>query len=278
MSEELKYDEVGYWSEIKLDIIKEYATEYSKILNNQKKPSLFHIYIDAFAGAGMHISKRTGDFILGSPLNALDIKPPFREYHLIDLDGKKINTLKKLASGIENVFIYKGDCNKILLEKVLKRARYEEYKRALCILDPYGMHLNWEVIHQIGQMESIDIFLNFAIADMNRNVLRHNQETVLESQIERMNLYWGDESWRKIAYIPEPTLFGPVDEKTTNKVIVKGYIERLKKVAGFKYIPEPIAMRNTIGAVVYYLIFASQKPVAKRIVEHIFNKYKGRMG
>jgi three-Cys-motif partner protein len=68
---ETKYAEIGYWSEIKLDIIKDYATAYSRILSSQKNPNLYHIYIDAFAGAGKHISKKTGTFILGSPMNPL---------------------------------------------------------------------------------------------------------------------------------------------------------------------------------------------------------------
>jgi three-Cys-motif partner protein len=80
----MKYDEIGYWSELKLDIIREYAAAYSRILNAQQKPSLDYLYIDAFAGSGIHISKRTGDYVKGSPQNALLIQPPFRKYHLID--------------------------------------------------------------------------------------------------------------------------------------------------------------------------------------------------
>lgn len=60
---EMKLDEIGYWSEIKLDIIREYAAAYSRILTAQKSPTLYHIYIDAFAGAGLHVSKSTGEFI-----------------------------------------------------------------------------------------------------------------------------------------------------------------------------------------------------------------------
>ena len=67
----LKFDEIGYWSEIKLDIIKDYASAYSRILAAQTKPALHHVYIDAFAGAGVHISKATGEYVPGSPTNAL---------------------------------------------------------------------------------------------------------------------------------------------------------------------------------------------------------------
>ena len=278
---EPKYDEIGYWSEIKLDIIKEYAAAYSRILSSQKKPSLYHIYIDAFAGAGKHISKKTGTFVLGSPMNALLVKPPFREYHFIDLDKQKIASLEEIAGSRLDVHIYHGDCNHVLLEKVLPNAEYKDYRRALCILDPYGLHLNWEVIHTAGQMKLIDIFLNFPVADMNRNVLRRKADEVSESQIKRMNQYWGDESWRQEAYIPskQRKLFGDADlEKVSNVKIAEAFRKRLNKVAGFKNVPKPIAMRNTQNAVVYYLFFASQKPVAESIVKDIFKKYKNRRG
>ena len=35
-------------------------------------------------------------------------------------------------------------------------------------------------------------------------------------------------------------------------------------------------MRNTMGAIVYYLFFASQRPVALKIVQEIFEKYRDR--
>lgn len=269
----MKYDEIHYWSEVKLDIIKEYAGAYSRILSAQKKPSLYHVYIDAFAGAGMHLSKATGDFIKGSPLNALLIEPPFREYHLIDLDSAKIDSLRKISAEYSNVTIHEGDCNKLLLEKVFPRVRYKDYKRALCLLDPYGLHLNWEVMHTAGQMQSIEIFLNFPVADMNRNVLWGNPEKVDQQQAARLTAFWGDESWRDAAYSKTGNLFG-WEEKTDNESVAGAFRNRLKKVAGFAYVPEPLPMRNKKGAVVYYLFFASQKPVAADIVKEIFKKYQ----
>lgn len=271
----MKYDEINYWSEVKLDIIKEYAGAYSTILTAQKKPLLSHVYIDAFAGAGIHVSKSTGEFVSGSPLNALLINPPFNEYHLIDLDGEKVGSLQNIAKDYQNVTIYEGDCNKLLIETVLPRANYKEYKRALCILDPYGLHLNWEVIKLAGQMKSIEIFLNFPVADMNRNVLWRNPDKVDPQQAARMTAFWGDETWRQAAYNTTGNLFG-WEEKTDNESVAQAFRERLKKDAGFNYVPEPIPMRNSVGAIVYYLFFASQKPVAANIVTDIFKKYKDR--
>lgn len=112
------YDEIGYWSEVKLEIIQKYAAAYSTILSSMKNTSLYHVYIDTFAGAGQHISKTSGDMVPGSPLNALKITPPFREYHLIDMDSKKVDSLRSLTKDRTNVLIYEGDCNKVLIEGV----------------------------------------------------------------------------------------------------------------------------------------------------------------
>ena len=266
------FDQIGYWSEVKLDIVRDYAKEYSKILTAN---NFFHIYIDAFSGRGIHLSKSTGDYVLGSPLNALLVEPPFNEYHFIDLDSKKAHALSELIEGNPAAKVYDGDCNVILLNDVFPRAKFGDFKRALCLLDPYGLHLKWEVILAAGQMESIEIFLNFPIADMNRNVLRLNPEEVDQTQIDRMNSYWGDESWRSAAYDTSMNLFG-FEEKTSNEKVAEAFRQRLVDVAGFKFVPKPIPMRNTRNAVVYYLYFASQKPVAKRIVDHIFDKYRSR--
>lgn len=186
----LKFDEIGYWSEIKLEIVRKYAGAYSTILSSQSRPRFEHLYIDAFSGAGIHLSKTSGDFVPGSPLNALHIQPPFHEYHFIDLNPRKAAHLRDLIGERSDVHIYEGDCNDILLGKVFPRVKYEDYCRALCLLDPYGLHLNWEVISLAGRMGTIDMFLNFPVADINRNVLWRNPEGVAEDDIQRMNAFY----------------------------------------------------------------------------------------
>lgn len=271
----LEFDEIGYWSEVKLDIIKDYAAAYSKILSAQKKSSLSHVYIDAFAGPGVHISKRTGDFVPGSPANALLISPPFCEYHLIDLDRNKVNMLKEIAGKRTDVHIHQGDCNSILLNEVFPRVLFNEFRRGLCLLDPYGLDLNWEVTQTAGRMKSIEVFLNFPVADINRNVLWRNPEGVDPADIKRMNAFWGDNSWRRIAYTTERSLFG-FEEKVENEVVAEAFRERLQKVARFAHVPKPLPIRNSKGVIVYYLFFASQKPVAENIIKDIFDKYRQR--
>jgi three-Cys-motif partner protein len=144
------------------------------------------------------------------------------------------------------------------------------------LLDPYGLTLRWEVVERAGKMKSIEIFLNFPIMDMNRNALRSDVAGVAEEDADRMTAFWGDESWQQAAYREQPTLFGEIEpvKHAGNFRIVQAYRERLKKVAGFKFVPEPMPMRNTKGAIVYYLFFASQNDTGRKIVESIFHKYQ----
>jgi three-Cys-motif partner protein len=269
------FDEIGPWSEIKLDIVRKYATAYSKILSAQTNPRLHHLYVDAFAGGGMHLSRTSGEFVLGSPLNALNVQPPFREYHFIDLDSRKVSALRDYVQDRPDVHIYEENCNTLLKEKILPCCRYKDFRRALWLLDPYGLHLDWSVVEMAGREKTIDIFLNFPIMDINRNVLRLDRSKVKQEDKERMDAFWGDSSWQEELYpIIGKDLFGEeMQEKRDNDAIAGVFRKRLRKVAGFAEVPEPMPMRNARGAIVYYLFFASQQPVAHHIVKSIFEKY-----
>src|SRR4030042_4992599 len=115
--ETMKLDEIGEWSEIKLEIIRKYAHSFTNIMKNQDWCKGY-VYIDAFAGAGIHISRKTGEFVLGSPLNALEIENPFTEYHYIDIDKEKVEIIESVTQDQKNVHIYPEDCNEALTRKV----------------------------------------------------------------------------------------------------------------------------------------------------------------
>ena len=169
------------------------------------------MYVDAFAGAGVHELKATGELVPGSPLNALAVEPPFKEVHLIDLDQSRVQHLKELIGDRRDVFAHEGDCNTVLVQEVFPRIRYEDYRRGLCLLDPYGLSLRWEVIVAAAKMRSIEIFLNFPMMDMNRNALWTNPSGISAEDLERMTAFWGDESWRATVYRGQLTLDGGED-------------------------------------------------------------------
>jgi len=278
-----EYDEIGIWSEVKLAIVREYASAYARIMEATRRdriPSLRWIYIDAYAGPGYHLSETSGELVEGSPLIALNTEPPFHEYHFIDSEKARSEQLRRLAGPRSDVFTYSEDCNKVLLGSVFPRAEYGTYKRALCLLDPYNIDLTWEVIETAGRSNSIEIFMNFMIMDINRNALRKDPDKSIPSKVAQMTRLWGDESWKNAGYDQIPNLFEQlVPQKVTNERFAEAFRQRLEKKAGFKYVPKPMPMKITnSNTVIYYLYFASQKEAGMDIVNDIFNKYRAKQG
>lgn len=267
-------DEIGRWSEVRLQIIKEYASAYSRILS--KQPRMHHVYIDGFSGKGWHRARGTERFVKGSPLNALAVDPPFKRYYFVDLDSNKVDNLREKVKDRQDVEVYGGDCNQVLPQKVFPQVDYSEYRRGLCLLDPYGMHIDWSTVKAAAEKKTIELFINFSIMDINMNVVRDHPDRISLAEIQRMDKCWGDHSWFDLLYAPQPDFFDEAHchrKATANRALPKAYGERLREDAGFAHVLSPLPMRNSTGAVVYYLYFASHKPVAKGIVSDIFRKW-----
>jgi three-Cys-motif partner protein len=208
---------------------------------------------------------------------ALKISPPFDHFYFVDLNPGKTAYLKTLCGNRRDVEVITDDATLYLTTNLLPTIQYANFNRALCLLDPYGLHLDWEVMRQAGHSRAVDMFLNFPVMDMNRNAIWLNPAAAPQDGIERMTRFWGDDSWKQAAYAESSQygLFSPPDlVKQDNKTIVAAFRDRLRKVAGFEFVPDPLPMKNSNNAVVYYLFFASRKPVANDIVEDIFAKYR----
>jgi three-Cys-motif partner protein len=267
----VEHDTIGFWSEIRLEIIREYASAYSRILT---KNGFWHAYIDAFASSGQHLSRQSKEMVPGSPLNALSVSPPpFDQYHFIDLNSTKVEALRDIAGNRADVDVYEGDCNRVLLDEVFPLIPYSRYRRALCLLDPYGLHLNWRTIQAASATKNIEVFLNCPLLDINLNALKHDRARVAPRQAARMTAFWGDESWRDECYVESPTLFGTQVDKIDNHRLAEAFRRRLRTVGGFAHVPAPIPMRQSTNSTLYYLFFASHRPVAAKIVDDIFTKY-----
>ena len=281
-----KLDEIGEWSVDKLCILKAYAEQYSQVLQSQKSATgvrrFRYGYIDGFAGAGEHMHKKTHEIVPGSPLNALRVKHRFDEYHFVDLDPDRVARLRAIAASEKNVTVHHGDCNTVLLNEIFPRFQFQDFARALCFLDPYGMHVSWDVLKQAGTMGTIEIFLNFPVADINRNAKRTNPNDVEPDHRKRMTLLWGDETWHSAMFkqSTQGSFFealgdsSPDLENAGNDGLAEAFQERLKRVGGFQFVPKPVPMRNSKNAVVYYLFFAGNNEAGNRIASHIFKKYR----
>ena len=266
-------DQLGEWSHVKHEIIEKYARAYMTVMAKQKFQRV--IYIDGFAGAGIATDRDTGARTLGSAMLALRIQPPFDELHFVEADHAKAAALRHNTRDDVRARVHEGDANVLLTTTILPRCKFEDYARALCLLDPYGLSVDWSVLRQIGQMGSVEIFFNFMVVGANRNVLWKKPDLVPPERLELMDRVWGDRSWQEALYERQEGLFGPTNpQKLPNEQVAEAYRQRLRKVGGFKYVPRPVPMRNTRGATVYYLFFASPNATGASIVEDVFKRYR----
>ena len=129
---------------------------------------------------------------------------------------------------------------------------------------------------EIANARTTEIFFNFMVEGANRNVLWKDLSRVSPGRRQLLTNVIGNESWMEALYRPCPTLFDDdqVEKLPGNERLVQFYRDRLLNVAKFKYVPEPIPMRNTRNAAVYYLFFASHNATANTIVSYIFEKYR----
>jgi three-Cys-motif partner protein len=270
-------DIIGPWSEDKLQLLGKYLHAYTVIMRGQEWCRNGYHYIDAFAGIGSPRARDEERYIDGSPRVALSIQHPFHSYTFIEKDPWRVQRLQELRAEFpeRDIRIREGDCNRIITTEITPHIRYKHFNRGLIFLDPFGMDTEWSTIEQIAETKALEIFLNFPVMALNRTVLPNDPSALTETQIERMNRFWGSTKWRDDIYEEVPTLFGSIEMKirrTTGKRLGQLFKRRLQKV--FPYVTDPLVMTNSKNAPLYCLIFAGHKPNAAKIVQSIFQRYE----
>ncbi len=94
MTDLFEFDEIGVWSELKLEIVEKYGSAYTSAF---KKPASKSTTLMASVDQALTSRKQTGEIVEGSPARALKVSPPFDGYHFIDLGGEKTDFLRSMC-------------------------------------------------------------------------------------------------------------------------------------------------------------------------------------
>lgn len=279
-----KIDEIGLWSRDKLTMLKKYLDAYVSILSSEKGKKFckeFH-YIDAFAGATEHIDRETGEYVDGSPRVALKTKPHFTSYTFIEQNKVRINNfLTPLKSDFpdRDIKILPGDCNEVLLQKILpafpRRKRDCPSKLGFIFLDPYGINLKWSTVKAIGEASVFDVLINLSVMGITRQASDKPPPQII---IDRISQLMGGSEWFDICYkqnnqLSLPGMTSPSYVRAHGGVVdslADCYVKKLKE--HFRYVTKFKIMRNSRNSPVYALIFASQAGLAVKTMQTIFNK------
>jgi len=253
MAKKIFGEEIGAWTELKLEYIRKYLGAYSNILNLAGFKEYY--FVDTFAGSGICRSKKTKKAVPGSPMIALSIQPSFTKYFFIELDHNKIMKLEEMRKKYfpqKDIIITEGDCN-IKIDSILNQIRDDIPFVAL--LDPQAGDLYWETIHKISLKKKAEVLINFPLGMAIRRYMPLTKgKEVSENMEEKLNKIFGnDNNWKQIYLERKKGTISPV---VAREKYLDLYLNNLLST-GFQYYAVK-DIKNSLGNHIYYLIFGSK--------------------
>lgn len=238
--------EVGRWSKRKYHFLDRYLRMFSSGMKN-KWPERH--YIDLFAGAGLVRLRDGGEIVQGSPLIAASVPDHFTRLHLCESDQSRMAALRARLDTVPQPLApvtVTGDAN----EKIDAVLRDIPRRRALCVTfaDPYGLHLEFETVRKVAELQSDLIIL---LAD-NMDALRNWAKYYFDNPNSTLDRFMGEPGWR------ERLLAANSDQQAA--VIREGYVDQLRSRLGYSHFAFE-RVQNDRGHDIYSLVYASRSPV-----------------
>jgi three-Cys-motif partner protein len=270
----------GKWTEEKIEAFIKYVKEYLQIMKN--RPHFRLLYFDGFAGSGtITPDEDPNEFIQGVATQVLSISEPreFDVYLFVEKDPDNAERLENLISSRfsdKRVRVAVGDCN----EKLLQLASYlrgpeRKNDRALAFIDPYGMQLSWNSIEALRGLD-MDVWILVPTGIAIGRLLRNDGE-ISSGWMSRLQDFLGmtPEDIKRHFYREETrhTLFGDetvvVKQERATERAGQLYRDRIRSANIFRFVSEPLIMRNSKNSVMYHFILCSNNAVALKIANDI---------
>jgi three-Cys-motif partner protein len=285
----------GDWTAEKLDHVRKYLVEYTKIFTRSAHARYFQtVYVDAFAGTGYRSVTRAKSvqdslapefadpdraaFLKGSARIALEVEPSFNRYLFIERNPAYVRELTKLREQFpakaDRIRIVPEEANDYLM-RWCEETDWQQW-RAVVFLDPYGMQVEWPLIESIAKTRAVDLWVLFPLG-VAVNRLMTKREPPPAEWASALTRSFGSDEWKE-AFYPrqiQHTLFGEeeVQEKEADfDRIGEFFVRRLKTVfAGVA--GRPLPLKNSRNVPLYLLCFAAGNPrgapIAIKIAQYI---------
>lgn len=271
----------GDWTEIKIEILVEYAKAYLTIMNKYRRFKT--LYFDGFAGSGFIFKDNKIDIkvTVGAARRIVEISEPrsFDAYYFVEKDPKNLKLLEENTKDIfpkKTIHAVCEDCNKKLLDlaNFLRNPKNKNF-RTLAYIDPCGMQLEWRSIESLRALP-IDLWV-LVPTGMGVNRLLGIDGNISDSWSERLERFLGmsRDEIKKYFYKEFDTLFPDIREieKERNAIdrSAKLYQKKLREV--FEFVSKPHELKNSTNSIMYHLFLASNNETAVKIGNDIVKKY-----
>lgn len=295
----------GPWTEQKLDCFESYVRAYLTIMNQYRdKFNWKLIYFDGFAGCGdreqrtkgetkmvdifgkENVSQQDLNVYQGAAERVVRLENTMRGfdfYYFIDKYEDNLTKLEmKLAQyktkGLKSFRNDDANTQTLMLAQFMKKDA-EQHKgchyKSLCLLDPFGMSINWSTIEQLAG-KSLDLWILVPTGSIVSRLIQNNGELRFPHKLED---FFGlpEEELKERFYHKEieKDLFGEHMEihKVENIIdeIATLYCEQLGTL--FPYVTnEPLVMKNKNNVPIFHFVCASFNMTAVKIAKQIIDK------
>lgn len=247
------------YARTKLKALQVYLEIFTNSMKNKNWSGFY--FLDLQSGPGKN---RIGqDVLLGSPLIALNLQTPFTFYRFNEKDQRLAEALRTRVQASpypDRVQIHQSDVNDIVHTICDEIDEYDKSSKPgqwpslnVAFLDPEGLELHWSSVERLARVNRMDLIINFSTGGINRLAGSKDYELI--------HAFFGNDGWLEDMKLSTP--------QQRRRALITRYLNQLKRFGYYvEESPElehhDISFRNTKGAEVYSLIFASKHPLGDR--------------
>lgn len=266
-------------TDIKLSVVEGYLRAFNQAL----RPIFRDLwYIDAFAGTGERTERVEASeaslFDAGSPERverrrgsakiAIDIQPTFDRITFIEKNPKHCAALEALRAEHpgRRIEVRNGVADTEIRSLIAGQSWAS--RRAVILLDPYGMSVSWETLVEIQKTKAVDVWYLVSLSGLFRQAARDGR-ALDKSKRAAITRMFGTDEWEAAWYTKttKTDLFGEVDElhqRTADVSAIEAYAtKRLSEL--FPKVLKPLRLENARGVPIFSLFFAVSNPDGKAI-------------
>jgi three-Cys-motif partner protein len=258
----------GAQTRVKLSIVGDYFKRFALASQSARD----RIYIDGLAASGAGIDPRTGTTYEGSANLCFAAEPPFTEVYLIEKDPARAEKLARIAAEHPGARAICGDVNEEIPRLL---ASLNPKAPTLAFLDAQGTELGWETVRALADHKrgrgrcKIELLVLFPLQMSYRRMMDFKSgRGVSPANARRLDFALGAETpWREIV---SRRLIGEIETpEEMEHAFLDAYCDGLHRRLGYEHVLH-YAVAASNGVPLYYLVFASDSDVGKRIVRHEF--------
>jgi three-Cys-motif partner protein len=228
-----------------------YIQRYAHVVAaSMKNKWPYRAYIDTYAGPGICWVEDTGEFVLGSPLIALNASPRYTHHVFVDMDSRCTQALRERLTG-SGATILMADSNAPATIEAIRAAIPRRRCLALALLDPQGCNLHLETIRALTDDRPMDLLINFPVLNLYRQLPAQNWhvlDKVLGPNWPRRDVYGGIDGWGYAA---------------------REHFRRELAAMGYKHTSAKEVRGEKRNGRLYDFILASKHELARRLFEDV---------